>query len=81
MIRGLDSDVDWRLVVDATSISDTSFDVLGRDEHPEPAFYAEQRLPTDELGYITTRDGTTLSANVWLPGPADAGPASAPARG
>jgi dipeptidyl aminopeptidase/acylaminoacyl peptidase len=48
--------------------------VMGRDEHPDPAFYAEQRLPTEGLGYITTRDGTTLSASVWLPGPAGDGP-------
>jgi predicted acyl esterase len=47
---------------------------LDRDEHPAPAFYAEQRLPTDGLGYITTRDGTTLSASVWLPGPVEDGP-------
>lgn len=47
---------------------------LDRDTHPSPAFYAEQRLPTDGLGYITTRDGTTLSASVWLPGPAEQGP-------
>lgn len=47
---------------------------LARDEHPPAAFYAEQRLPTDGLGYITTRDGTTLSASVWLPGPAEDGP-------
>jgi len=47
---------------------------FGRDDHPEPAFYAEQRLPTAGLGYITTRDGTTLSASVWLPGAAEDGP-------
>ncbi len=47
---------------------------LDRDEHPAPAFFAEQRLPTEGLGYITTRDGTTLSASVWLPGPAEDGP-------
>ncbi len=47
---------------------------LARDEHPQPAFYAEQRLPTDGLGYITTRDGTTLSAGVWLPGAPEDGP-------
>ena len=45
---------------------------------PERSFYAEQRLPTgeanDRLGYITTRDGTTLSASVWLPGPVEDGP-------
>ncbi len=49
-------------------------EVMSRDEHPAPAFFAEQRLPTDGLGYITTRDGTTLSASVWLPGPAEDGP-------
>ncbi len=47
---------------------------FARDDHPERPFYAEQRLPTDGLGYITTRDGTTLSASVWLPGPAEDGP-------
>ncbi len=47
---------------------------LDRNVHPAAAFYAEQRLPTDGLGYITTRDGTMLSASVWLPGPAEDGP-------
>ena len=73
VVRHLDSSSDWRLVIDATGVTEP-YDVLGRDEHPEPAFYAEQRLPTDGLGYITTRDGTTLSASVWLPGPPDEGP-------
>jgi len=48
--------------------------VMGRDDVPAQTFYAEQRLPADGLGYITTRDGTTLSASVWLPGPAEDGP-------
>ncbi len=48
--------------------------VMSRGDTPPPPFYADQRLPTDGLGYITTRDGTTLSASVWLPGPADDGP-------
>jgi predicted acyl esterase len=48
--------------------------VMSRGDSPVPAFYTEQRLPTDGLGYITTRDGTTLSASVWLPGPAEDGP-------
>jgi predicted acyl esterase len=73
VIRHLDSSIDWRLVVGAAGVTEP-YDVLGRDEHPDAAFYAEQRLPTDGLGYITTRDGTTLSASVWLPGPADGGP-------
>ena len=48
--------------------------VISRGDEMPPAFYAEQRLPTDGLGYIETRDGTTLSASVWLPGPAEDGP-------
>lgn len=73
LVRGLDSGRDVRLVFAASGITEP-YDILARDEHPEPAFYTEQRLPTDGLGYITTRDGTTLSASVWLPGPADQGP-------
>jgi uncharacterized protein len=73
LIRGLDSDADVRLVFDASGIT-APYDVLARNEHPDPSFYAEQRLATDGLGYITTRDGTTLSATVWLPGPVDQGP-------
>lgn len=48
--------------------------VIARGDAMPPEFYAEQRLPTDGLGYIETRDGTTLSASVWLPGPAEDGP-------
>lgn len=47
---------------------------LTRDDHPDPAFYAEQRLTAPGFGYIETRDGTTLSATVWLPGPIEDGP-------
>ncbi len=43
--------------------------------NPPAEFYASQpKLPEGGFGYITTRDGTTLSANVVLPGPADQGP-------
>ncbi|MFP5486682.1 MAG: CocE/NonD family hydrolase [Acidimicrobiia bacterium] len=73
LVRGIDSGSDVRLVFAASGITEP-YDILARDEHPDPAFYAEQRLPTEGLGYITTRDGTTLSASVWLPGPVDAGP-------
>jgi predicted acyl esterase len=49
--------------------------VLGADDVPDAEFYADQPLlPAGGFGYITVRDGTTLSANVVLPGPADAGP-------
>jgi predicted acyl esterase len=73
VVRGLDGDTDVRLVIDAAGVTEP-YDVLGRDDHPEAAFFAEQRLPTEGLGYVETRDGTLLSASVWLPGPADAGP-------
>jgi len=36
------------------------------DAAPDPSFYAAQSLE-EGFGYITTRDGTTLSANVSLP--------------
>jgi predicted acyl esterase len=51
-----------------------SVTALERDAHPPASFFAEQRLPTAGLGYITTRDGTTLSASVWLPGRDHQGP-------
>jgi hypothetical protein len=43
------------------------------DEVPEATLYTGQVLATG-FGYIATRDGTTLSANVVLPGPAEDGP-------
>ncbi|MDP9464203.1 MAG: CocE/NonD family hydrolase, partial [Actinomycetota bacterium] len=43
--------------------------------NPPADFYSSQpKLPEGGFGYITTRDGTTLSANVVLPGAADQGP-------
>ncbi len=60
-------------VTDGTYVSEP-VTTMDRNVHPAPAFYAEQRLPDKGLGYITTRDGTTLSASVWLPGPAEDGP-------
>ncbi len=47
---------------------------LARDDHPDDQFYAAQEIVAPGFGYVTTRDGTTLSANVWLPGPVDEGP-------
>ncbi|MCB1002213.1 MAG: CocE/NonD family hydrolase, partial [Acidimicrobiales bacterium] len=51
------------------------FEIADPADHPDADFYADQPLlPPGGFGYIATRDGTTLSANVLLPGPADAGP-------
>ncbi len=79
VVRGLTGGDTYRLVYDydnndGGSAISQPFTTLDRDVQPDPAFYTEQRLPTDGLGYITTRDGTTLSASVWLPGPAEDGP-------
>ncbi len=43
------------------------------DSQPSPDFYASQTLQPG-FNYITTRDGTTLSAYVQLPGPPEDGP-------
>ncbi len=54
--------------------------VLSADEKPPQSLYSGQRLEVNNLsatsgyGYMTTRDGTTLSVQVVLPGPADQGP-------
>jgi predicted acyl esterase len=73
VVRHLEGGEEYRLIYGDEAIS-APFTTLQRDVHPDASFYAEQRLPTDGLGYITTRDGTTLSASVWLPGPAEDGP-------
>ena len=45
--------------------------VPGFDEPPAPDFYTSQQIGSG-FGYLTARDGTTLSVNVMLPGdPAD----------
>jgi predicted acyl esterase len=44
-----------------------------RSPAPPQSFYDNQTL-TNGFNFIETRDGTTLSANVVLPGPADQGP-------
>jgi predicted acyl esterase len=56
-----------------------TFRVLGT-ANPKQSFYDKQRLevtnlsPTSGYGYLRTRDGTTLSVQVVLPGPPDKGP-------
>src|SRR4051812_46098575 len=47
--------------------------VMSRGETPPQSFYDAQHLSVG-FGYITTRDGTKLSATITLPGPVDQGP-------
>ncbi len=42
------------------------FEVVGPDDHPGAAFYADQELEPG-LNYITTRDGVQLAATLRLP--------------
>ncbi len=64
------------------------FQVLAVGDLPDPALYSSQTLPftsngggavdLDGYGYLTTRDGTSLSVNVRLPDPAIYGPGPYP---
>ena len=58
---------------DGTQASDL-VEVYGPDAVPPAEFYSSQKLPAGGFGYLTTRDGTTLSINVSLPGPVESGP-------
>jgi hypothetical protein len=54
--------------------------VTSADDVPPQSLYSGQHLAVDNInattgyGYLTTRDGTTLSVSVVLPGPANQGP-------
>ena len=54
----------------------TDIAVMSPGETPPASLYTEEQtlLPAGGFGYIVTRDGTTLSANVLLPGPIENGP-------
>lgn len=54
--------VDWRIEVGDPD-----------DSTPDQSFYDDQEI-NEGFTYITTRDGTTLSAYVVLPGPVEEGP-------
>jgi len=57
----------------AVAASDELDVVAVEESTPEQSFYSDQSLEQG-FQYITTRDGTTLSANVTLPGPIEDGP-------
>ncbi len=52
---------------DTPSVESEVATVIAIDDIPDRSFYSDQRLD-EGFGYVTTRDGTTLSATVWLPG-------------
>jgi predicted acyl esterase len=63
----------WRISSD-TEVSKPVTIASPSDVPPASLYQNQKLLPAGGFGYITTRDGTTLSANVLLPGPADKGP-------
>ncbi|MEM9515481.1 MAG: CocE/NonD family hydrolase [Actinomycetota bacterium] len=71
LFRGLDGAADY-VIVAADGVTEP-VTTLDRSTHPDPDFYADQEIEPG-YGYIETRDGTTLSANVSLPGPVEDGP-------
>lgn len=73
LFRGIEPG-EYRVVTsDGASTSDV-VTVYGPEAVPDASFYSSQVLPAGGFGYLTTRDGTTLSINVALPGPAENGP-------
>ncbi len=59
-------------LADGSAASDV-VSVYGPDAVPDQSFYSDQKIGAG-FGYLLTRDGTTLSINVMLPGPAENGP-------
>lgn len=81
LFRNLPAGAGYQVLVDEPggATSSPQVRVLGT-RNPPASFYPQQVLPTSNLsatsgyGYLTTRDGTTLSVQVVLPGPPDKGP-------
>lgn len=48
--------------------------VRALDDVPDQSFYNDQELTGQGFGYVTVRDGTTLSYFAQLPGPVEEGP-------
>ncbi|MBM3827391.1 MAG: CocE/NonD family hydrolase [Actinobacteria bacterium] len=64
---------DYRVVLADRSAASDIVTVYDASYVPDQSFYDDQTIESG-FGYITVRDGTTLSATVWLPGEPDAGP-------
>ena len=60
-------------IEDAGAVATTDVAVPGFDDPPPQAFYDDQQIGAG-FGYVTVRDGTSLSVNVVLPGDIDDGP-------
>ena len=74
LFRGLEPG-DYTVEIETSTAPVTTTDVAvpGFDEPPPQEFYDDQEIDPG-FGYLTVRDGTTLSVNVVLPGDVDDGP-------
>src|SRR5262249_55258301 len=59
--------------VDGAGIRSAAVTVTSPETAPPTSLFTDQRVSSG-FGYVRTRDGTLLSVNVHLPGPASAGP-------
>ncbi len=73
LFRNLTPGPDYLLVTESEQ-SEPIVVAAATDVPPQELYDSQELLPAGGFGYITTRDGTTLSANVILPGPAENGP-------
>jgi hypothetical protein len=73
LVRDLDESAPYAVTISGPSGTTTQSVTTLSSTPPAQSFYDAQTLQPG-FGYITTRDGTTLSANVTLPGPIDGGP-------
>lgn len=64
----------YRVVNADLSAASAEVEVYDASYIPAQSFYADQELPSPGFGYLETRDGTTLSINVMLPGALESGP-------
>ena len=62
-----------RYLVEINGARSDTVAVTSAADTPDPSLYSAQHLAPG-FGYVKTRDGTLLSANVTLPGPVDRGP-------
>jgi hypothetical protein len=72
VFRDVDAGKGYRVAVAGLATS-KPLTVTSPSDTPPNSFYGDQVLDPG-YGYLTTRDGTELSINVSLPGPADKGP-------
>ena len=73
LIRGLEVGL-YKVVNTDQSAASAEVVVYDSTFIPDQSFYSEQELPAPGFGYLTARDGTTLSINVMFPGAVEDGP-------